>query len=145
MEKPYIVYVKTDESGFITDVNSSVFIENTTGWIEIDRGIELHFYHAQGNYFPEPIMTESGVWRYKLTNGAVAECTAEEIAEQEKAQIYIPIAERNITAGEYVTVNGTLYKAKSNIPNGGAIITGQNAEETTVEALLYELTKKGAE
>lgn len=55
----------------------------------------------------------------------------------------IPVATRNITAGEYVTVNGILYKATANIPNGGAIITGQNAEETTVEAQLYELTQKG--
>ena len=53
------------------------------------------------------------------------------------------IANRNITAGEYITVNGILYKATANIPNGGAIITGQNAEETTVEEQLYELTQKG--
>ena len=52
-------------------------------------------------------------------------------------------APRNIAAGDYITVNGVLYKATTNIPNGGAIITGQNAEETTVEAQLYELAQKG--
>lgn len=52
-------------------------------------------------------------------------------------------ANRNIMAGEYITVDGVLYKATTNIPNGGAIITGQNAEETTVEAQLYVLNQKG--
>lgn len=56
----------------------------------------------------------------------------------------LPVATRNITAGEYVTIDGVMYKTTMNIPNGGAVITGQNAEETTVEAQLYELTQKGA-
>lgn len=51
------------------------------------------------------------------------------------------IAPWNITAGEYITVNGTLYKATANIPNGEPIITGQNAIKTTVEAQLMELQK----
>lgn len=51
----------------------------------------------------------------------------------------ITVAPRNITAGEFVTVNGVLYKATENIPNGERIIVGQNAIKTTVEAQLYEL------
>lgn len=46
---------------------------------------------------------------------------------------------RNITAGEYVTVGGVLYKATENIPNGESIVVGQNAVVTTVEEQLYEL------
>lgn len=75
----------------------------------------------------------------------------EEIAKREahngEYEIYddgVPIyqvADRNILAGEYVTINGTLYRATANIPNGGYIITGQNAVVTTVEEQLYELTK----
>lgn len=53
----------------------------------------------------------------------------------------VPAAPRNITEGEYITIDGTLYKATSNIPNGGAIIEGQNVVVTTVEEQLYELTK----
>ena len=52
-----------------------------------------------------------------------------------------PVANRNVMAGEYITVGGVLYKATANIPNGGNIITGQNAVVTTVEEQLYELTK----
>lgn len=48
-------------------------------------------------------------------------------------------APRNIVAGEYITIEGVLYKATENIPNGEPIIIGQNAIVTTVEEQLYEL------
>lgn len=51
------------------------------------------------------------------------------------------LAPRNITTGEYVTVNGVLYKATENIPNGEPIIVGQNAIKTTIEEQLAELAK----
>ena len=50
-----------------------------------------------------------------------------------------PTAPHNIMAGEYVTINGVMYKAIANIPNGEPIIVGQNAVETTIEEQLYEL------
>ena len=53
----------------------------------------------------------------------------------------VPVASRNITSGEYVTVNGVLYKATVNIPAGEPVITGQNAIETTIEEQLAELAK----
>lgn len=53
----------------------------------------------------------------------------------------VPVAPRNVMVDEYITVNGVLYKALSNIPNGEPIITGQNAVETTVEEQLAELAK----
>lgn len=138
---PYIVYVKHNDSGYITAVNSSAFLPDTTGWVAIDSGYGDKFHHAQGNYFPEPIVTMSGAYRYKLVDGEAVECTAEEIAQQEEANKPKTIAPRNITAGEYITIDGVLYKATTNIPNGAIIITGQNAVVTTVEEQLYEMTK----
>lgn len=81
--KPYIVYVKTHD-GYITAVNSSAFLTDTTEWVEIDRGYGDKYHHAQGNYFPMPIITESGAYCYKLIDGKVIECTEEEIQNQEK-------------------------------------------------------------
>lgn len=52
-----------------------------------------------------------------------------------------PIAPQNIIVGECITVDGVMYKATTNIPNGATIIEGQNAVVTTVEEQLYELTK----
>lgn len=80
---PYIVYVKTDDTNRITAVNSSAFLTDTTGWVEIDSGYGDKYHHAQGNYFPQPIWTEGGAYRYKLVDGKAVECTAEEIREQE--------------------------------------------------------------
>ena len=53
----------------------------------------------------------------------------------------VPVAPRNITEGEYITVSGVLYKITANIPSGEPIITGQNAIETTIEQQLAELAK----
>lgn len=80
----YIVYVKTDANGHITAVNSSEFLTDTSGWTEIDRGRGDKYHHAQGNYFPLPVVTEGGAYRYKLTDGVPVECSAEEIAVQEQ-------------------------------------------------------------
>lgn len=79
----YIIYVLTDAMGRIRAVNSSAFLYDASGWIEIGRGTGRKYSHAQGNYFPLPIMTDGGAYRYKLVNGVPAECTAEEIADQE--------------------------------------------------------------
>lgn len=83
--KPYIVYVKPNSDSYITAVNSSAFLTDTTGWTEIDSGFGDKYHHAQGNYFPQPIITMGGAYRYKLVDGKPVECTAEEIAHQEEA------------------------------------------------------------
>lgn len=81
----YIVYAKPNDAGYIAAVNSSEFLPDTTGWVEIDRGAGDRHHHAQNNYFGQPMRTDSGVYRYKLVDGQPVECTAEEIAAQEAA------------------------------------------------------------
>lgn len=80
---PHIVYVKPNADGYITAVNSSEFLADTTGWVEIGSGYGDKYHHAQGNYFPMPIITEGGAYRYKMIDGEIVECTAEEIKAQE--------------------------------------------------------------
>ena len=88
---PYIVYTKTDSNGYVTAINSSAFLPDTTGWVEIDSGYGDRYHHAQGNYFPEPIYTEVGAYRYKLIDGKPVACTTEEIAAQEDALRPAPV------------------------------------------------------
>ena len=76
---PYIVYIKTGDANRITAVNSSAFLPDTTGWTEIDSGYGDKYHHAQGNYFPQPIMDERGICRYKLVDGKPVERTASEM------------------------------------------------------------------
>lgn len=94
----YIVYVKNNENGYIISVNSSAFLRDTAGWTEIDRGYGDKYRHAQGNYFPSPIVTDEGAYRYKLVNGKPVECTPEEIAVQEEVNktADMPSAEERI-------------------------------------------------
>ena len=75
----YTVYVRVDDEGFITAVNSSEFIDDLTGWTEIDSGYGDRYHHAQGNYFPQPLYDERGICRYKLVNGKPVERTQEEM------------------------------------------------------------------
>lgn len=86
-ENPYIVYVKTNSNGYITAVNSSAFLTDTIGWVEIDRGYGDKYHHAQGNYFTKPIFTDDGVYYYKLIDDKIVECSTEEITEQESIKI----------------------------------------------------------
>lgn len=81
----YTVYAKTNPNGYITAVNSSAFLLDTAGWAQIAKGTGDKYHHAQGNYFPLPIITEGGAYRYNLVDGKPAECTAEDIAQQEAA------------------------------------------------------------
>ena len=77
--QPYIVYVRIDDAGRITAINSSAFLADVTGWTEIDSGYGDKYHHAQGNYFLQPIMDERGIYRYKLVNGRPVERTQEEM------------------------------------------------------------------
>ena len=78
----YKVYIKTDEQNRVIAVNSDAFIpeDDIENWIEIDEGEGDKYHHAQGNYFDESIITEQGVYQYKLVDGKVVERTAAEIA-----------------------------------------------------------------
>ena len=100
MQKDYVVYVKVNNPGYITAINSSAFLSDLTGCTEIDQGEGDKYHHAQGNYLPELLMTQNGAYRYKLVNGIPIECTPEEIQEQEKAKQPTPSQEERIKALE---------------------------------------------
>lgn len=77
--QPYIVYIRPDTQNRITAVNSSAFLPDPSGWVEIDSGYGDKYHHAQGNYFPLPIYDDRGIMRYKLVDGAPVERTQEEM------------------------------------------------------------------
>lgn len=60
----YQVYIVIDGKNRIVSVDSSAFISDTTGWVQIDEGIGDRYHHAQGNYFPKPKYDERGIPRY---------------------------------------------------------------------------------
>lgn len=83
------VYVMLDSSGYITRIDGGYTIGNITApenWVLIDEGNGDKYNLCQGNYFPQPIRTMGGAYRYKLIDGMVTECSESEILEQEEAQ-----------------------------------------------------------
>ena len=103
MEEPYIVYAKTDAENRITDINSSAFLSSTDGWTEIDRGYGDSYHHAQGNYFPKPIMDKRGIYRYKLVDGKPVERTQEEMDADYVPPEVKPTTEQRVDALETTT------------------------------------------
>ena len=91
------VYVKTDEKGRITAINSEAFLDNTEGWTLIDCGTGDKYHHAQGNYLPGPLMDERGILRYKLEDGKPVERTQEEMDADYTPPAPAPTAEERMT------------------------------------------------
>lgn len=76
--KAYEVYVRLDEFGRITDINSSVFVPADWG-THVDEGYGDKYAHAQNHYLNSPLLTDDGIPRYKLVAGKPVERTPEEI------------------------------------------------------------------
>ena len=70
---PIEVYIKINEDLNITNVNSSVFLSDNSGWIKIDSGLGEKYGHAQNYYFDKPLMNEDGTYNYAYQNGKVIE------------------------------------------------------------------------
>lgn len=72
-EEPIKVYVKVNTNNEIIEVGSSVFIQDTNGWVEIDSGFGDKYAHAQSQYFDKPLMNEDGSYNYRLENSKLIE------------------------------------------------------------------------
>lgn len=78
------VYVKANENNEITEIASSIFLEDTEGWIGIDEGQGDKYAHAQSQYLEKGLMDNQGGYNYKLVDGELVE-----IPEDEKPTIEI--------------------------------------------------------
>lgn len=81
----YNVFIRVDDRGRVVGINSSEFLEDTAGWVQIDSGKGDRYHHAQGNYMPKPIYNWSGVPVYKMEMGEIKERSEEEIMADIKA------------------------------------------------------------
>ena len=99
----FSVFVKVDERGRIIDVNSSLFLQDTEGWVEVAHGVGDRFQHAQGNYLTKPIFI-MGIPAYKMEMGEIRERSEEEIREDIKAPEKTEIEKRIETIEKTVQV-----------------------------------------
>ena len=108
----YKVYVLINKNNNIIAINSSAFLNNYEGWIEIDEGNGRKFYHAQNYYLEKKVKTEDGICRYKLVDGKPVERTEEEInidriplIKQEKITEIKNLNDQAIESGTTVTLS----------------------------------------
>ena len=71
LEQPIKVYIKVNSNNEIVDINSEIFIQDLTNWIEIDSGYGDKYAHAQSQYFDKPLMSEDGKFNYKYVDGTI--------------------------------------------------------------------------
>ena len=72
-EQPIKVYIRINTNNEIIDINSEIFIQDLTNWIEIDSGFGDKYAHAQSQYFDKPLIDDEGKWNYKYINGKIVE------------------------------------------------------------------------
>ena len=73
-ENKFKVYIKINEDDEIVDVNSELFIDDFSGWIEIDEGVGDRFAHAQSHYFGSGLRAndrEKIRYNYKYVDGEI--------------------------------------------------------------------------
>lgn len=71
------VYIKLNEDNFVTQINSSIFLKDISGWVEIDEGYGDKFSHAQNKYLPKGLIDEKGRFNYKYDENALIELDEE--------------------------------------------------------------------
>lgn len=100
------VYVKLDENNVITQINSSIFLKDTTDYVEIDEWQEGlprdKFAHAQGNYLEKGLFDEQGRYNYELIDNVPTLLTDEEKNELFPAQSNedVPTIDKRVEALE---------------------------------------------
>lgn len=131
------VYIKVDAHGRILQCDGGYSMSNVTGpgWIFIDEGTGDRYNLCQTHYFEDGLYTEDGICRYVYEDEECRLRTDEEInADRQAASIRR--ASRDYDPGEYMTIDGTLYKVVLPIFAGTQITVGTNVEATTIEAKL---------
>ena len=78
------VYIQTDINKTVTAINSSIFLQDITDWIEIDEGNGDKYAHAQSQYLEKGLMDEKGRFNYKYDTELV------ELTEAEKEILFPP-------------------------------------------------------
>ena len=134
------VYIQTDAQGRILRCEGGYSMSNiadVSEWIFIDEGTGDRYNLCQAQYFDGGLYTEDGICRYVWSDNEYRIRTEHEMEADRKAR-NIRRADRAYEPGEYMTIDGTLYKVALPIFAGTQITIGTNVEPTTIEAELVK-------
>lgn len=111
MENTYLVYILHNEHGEIMAVDSSAFLANTDGWIQIDEGSGERFFYAQGRYFEKSLTDDNGVFRYVYHYERDGHWI-EERTDEEMAELFDPYVPKSSDAERIAQLEEELKAAK---------------------------------
>ncbi|MBN1060227.1 hypothetical protein [Clostridium botulinum] len=85
VENKIKVYIKIDKNNCITEINSSIFLNDIKDYICIDEGYGQNYAHAQNYYFEDknPLRDNQGRCNYKYVDDTIIE-----LSEEEKELLY---------------------------------------------------------
>ena len=138
------VYILTDSQGRVLRCEGGYTMSNIddlSQWTYLDEGDGDRYNLCQSHYFEGGLYTEDGFCRYVYEDGVCRLRTEAEIEADRQARS-IRRADRDYEAGEYLTVDGTLYRVLLPIFAGSPITPGTNVEATTIEAEMAILNKE---
>lgn len=144
LENKSKVYIQTDAQGRVTRCEGGYTMSNIdviSEWIFIDEGTGDRYNLCQSQYFDGGLYTEDGICRYVYSNGNCRLRTEAEIQRDRDARS-IRRADRDYDPGEYITIDGVLYKVVLPILSGTQITPGTNVEATTIEAEMAIINKE---
>ena len=81
---PVMVYIQVDAESRITAINSSIFLLEPEGWVQIDEGFGDQYTHAQNQYLTKGLMDQQGCFNYTLDESKPMGEKAVERTEAEK-------------------------------------------------------------
>jgi hypothetical protein len=67
------VYIKLNSGNQIIEINSDIFLSDTSGWTQIDEGEGDKYAHAQGNYLPGQLTDDNRFYMYRYVGGRIVE------------------------------------------------------------------------
>lgn len=109
------VYIKVDDQNRIICCDGGYTLKNIgngSEWILIDEGAGDRYNLCQGNYFPQPIIDERGIYRYKLVDGKPVERTQEEMDADYTPTEIKPTTEQRVELLETTTDDIILMMAE---------------------------------
>lgn len=137
------VYIQTDAQGRITRCEGGYTMSNIVDlseWIFIDEGEGDRYNLCQSHYFENGLYTDDGIHRWVYEDEDVRPRTDAEM-EADREASHIHRAARDFDPGEYMTVEGIMYRVELPILAGSIITPGTNVTATTIEAEMARLNE----
>lgn len=120
------VYVLIDSNNYIARIEGQYSLPfDLTGWILIDEGYGDKYNLAQTHYFDKPLITQDGIYQYKLVGTTPIERSEEEIAAERET--------KNFTKNQQNKLVALSTACNQTITNGMDVETTEGTEHFSLE------------